>query len=78
VAYDEKDLLTKKDKDLKTMNDKVEESGHMIDYRAKQKADIQKSDDDNIYGYIMLASVIIGIALLLGSLILRKNKEADE
>jgi Tfp pilus assembly protein FimT len=78
IVYSEKDLLTKKNKDLETMNEKVEESGHMIDYRAKQKADIQKSDDDNIYGFILLAAAIIGIALLLSSLILRKNKEAGE
>lgn len=76
VMYDEQELLTKKDEELKTMNEKVERSGHMIDYRAKQVVDVKKPVDENIYGYILLSVAISGIALLLSAMMLRKRKEA--
>lgn len=57
------------------MNDKVEKAGHMIDYRSKQKADIQNPGDENLYGYILLSGTVLGIAFLLSVLILRKRKE---
>lgn len=75
VIYDERDLLTKEDNELESMNDKVEKAGHMIDYRSKQKADIQNPGDENLYGYILLSGTVLGIAFLLSVLILRKRKE---
>lgn len=78
VIYEKTDLLTKEDEELESVNDKVERSGHMIDYRAKQKADKKNPGDENIYGYILLSVAITGIALLLCTLLFRKQKEAVE
>lgn len=77
VIYDEQELLTKEEDELTSMNEKVEKAGHMIDYRTKPKADIQTPGDEDVYGYILLSGSILGIALLLSILILRKQKEAS-
>jgi hypothetical protein len=76
VLYDEHELLTSEDEKLESMELKVERSGHMIEYRAKQRADIKNPGDSRIYGYLLLAAAISIIALLLGFLILKKHKEA--
>lgn len=78
LIYDEKELLSESDTELTSVNDKVKKSGHMIDYKAKYRADIDHNDDENIYGFILLAAAISGIALLLGGLVLKKHKEASE
>ncbi|MFT4143080.1 MAG: hypothetical protein QM644_01390, partial [Mobilitalea sp.] len=78
LVYDEKELLSEDDTELTSINDKVEKSGHMIDYRAKYRADIDHTDDENIYGFILLAAAISGIVLLLGGLVFKKHKEAGE
>lgn len=78
VIYEKEDLLTKEDEKLESVNEKVKRSGHMVDYRAKQKADKKNPGDENIYGYILLSLAIAGIALLFSTLLFRKQKEAVE
>ncbi len=78
LLYEEKDLLVSEDKELTSVNEKVERSGHMIDYKAKQKADIEHPGDSNIYGYILISLAIVGIALLFSNLVLKKQREAAE
>lgn len=78
VLYDKNELLTKEDEKLETVNEKVKRSGHMIDYKAKQKADIENAADKDIYGYLLLSFAIAGIAMLLSLLAVRKQKEVVE
>jgi len=76
LLYEEKDLLTKQDEELVSVNEKFEKTGRMVDYRPKSNADISSPGDSDIYGYILLSIAISGVALLLGYLLYRKHKEA--
>ena len=75
ILYDKKDLLDKKEENIESVNDKVEKSGHMINYHAKQKVDKDKPDDENIYGYLLVFGAIVGISLLLAYMIVNRRKE---
>jgi hypothetical protein len=76
VLFDEKELLTLEDDKLEPMDAKVKKAGHMIEYRPKHRADIEDPSDGPIYGYLLLSAAIAGIVLLLGVMILKKQKEA--
>ena len=76
VFYEEKELLSKEDDELITVNEKLESYGHMVDYRPKYNAEIDKPGDNSIYGYILLSLAITGVALLLSYMLYRKHKEA--
>lgn len=76
LLYEEKDLLTREDKELVSVNEKLEKTGRMVDYRPRSNADISSPGDSNVYGYILLSIAITGVALLLGYLLYKKHKEA--
>lgn len=78
VLYDKNELLTKEDEKLESVNEKVKRSGHMIDYKAKQRADIKNAADKDIYGYLLLSFAIAGIAMLFSLLTVRKQKEVEK
>jgi len=73
--FSEEELLTKPQEELESMNEKVERSGHMIEYHGKQEAGIKNPGDENLYGYLLIFSVISGIAVLLYHLLPKKQKE---
>ena len=77
ILFDKKDLLDKNADKIESVNDKVEKSGHMVNYHPKQKVDKDKPDDANIYGYLLVFGAIAGISLLLGYMIINRRKEAN-
>lgn len=68
VLYNENDLLNRPNSAIKSVNQKVQESGHLLNYQTKNEQTINLADSVLI-GYIVLFALLGLISALLGCLI---------